>query len=388
MKLKDVLRKKPSPVPSRMRIHEKFDRKSVIVHHYCPFTRNAGDHFVIQSIRKHLREHLPEAVFYPKAIANNRGWGKPVGLHDENIPLSNRYADAIVVGGSDQYKNWSPRIRAEEVVHLAPPLFLVGLGASSKAVGEPPIMEKQRYIEDILATHRVAAGSSVRDHMTLRWLQDIGVQNVKLTGCPANFMFDKPMMPRPQGAPIMLTFPYPLTRRKHTLSKHQRLVKLMHEIIKWLDDRGEQSVIVCHDDRDLLWAQEEFVDRKLFFSDYVEDYYTLYDSARLVVGSRLHATILASGMGVPILNVNLDMRGAGFSETYDLKDWNLNLQDNDIRDDVIGRLEKLLSDDLTMFAGFTMRRDELKQTFHAFMKDCAGVIRQRVGLQDETPLSQ
>ncbi|MEA3476209.1 MAG: hypothetical protein U9R23_07210 [Candidatus Cloacimonadota bacterium] len=68
-----IFRKKINYYEKEARINKKFKRETIIIHHYCPHTFNAGDHFVIQSIRKNLKKYLPNAIFIPKACAINRG---------------------------------------------------------------------------------------------------------------------------------------------------------------------------------------------------------------------------------------------------------------------------------------------------------------------------
>ena len=51
------------------RSQQELDRKSYIVHHYCPHTFNAGDHFVIRSIRTYLSKYLPEVIFIHNGVS-------------------------------------------------------------------------------------------------------------------------------------------------------------------------------------------------------------------------------------------------------------------------------------------------------------------------------
>ncbi|MDA3813896.1 MAG: polysaccharide pyruvyl transferase family protein, partial [Candidatus Cloacimonetes bacterium] len=280
--------------PSEKQIDNK-NKKNLIIHHYCPHTFNAGDHFVILSIRKHLKKHLPESGFIPKAVAGNRGWGKPIGLRGENIRFSNEFADAIILGGSDQYNNWSPRIKAEEIKNLIPPLFLIGLGVSSSDLNSVPHIKNEEYRRDILATNFHSSLSSVRDFTTQNFLKEIGYNESIMTGCPALYLFDKTIQPK--NGPVLLTFPYPLVRNKKRNEKYEILLNAIDHTIKTLIKHNLPITIMCHDDRDVPAAQKLFGDMNIFFSNYQQDYFDIYDNAKMIIGSRLHATILASGMG-------------------------------------------------------------------------------------------
>ncbi|MDO9576730.1 MAG: polysaccharide pyruvyl transferase family protein [Candidatus Cloacimonadales bacterium] len=376
--LNKLLPPKIEYIPTEIRSREKSNKKNFIIHHYCPHTFNAGDHFVILSIRKLLKKVLPEAVFIPKAVANNRGWGKPIGLRGENIRLSNQYADAVILGGSDQYHNWSPRIKSEEIQHLIPPLFFIGLGVSSKDINSAPYLKKEEFKKDILAANQKCALSSVRDELTQNFLAELGYKDSILTGCPALYLFDEKMKLRNKSKRVLLTFPYPLIhnrKREDTSSKFGILAQVMNLILKKLQEFKLEPVIVCHDDRDVPIAQKMFPDHSIFFSNYVSEYFQLFENASLVIGSRLHATILAGGMGLPFININLDQRGTGFSQTFGLQNWNLNYNDPDLSAKIIERLTQLHQGDLSGFKDFAEIKQHYRSEFLSFMKKTAEIIR-------------
>jgi hypothetical protein len=367
-------------VPPRLRRREPGPGSAVIVHHYCPHTFNAGDHFVVRSIREHLRRHLPQAVFVPKAVARNRGWGGPIGLRGENIRESNAHADAVILGGSDQYHDWAPRITAGEIVHLAPPLFLVGLGVSSADLGAPPTLGKAAYREDILAANTHASLSSVRDDVTAAFLRDLGFDGAVVTGCPALYLEDRPLAVRDEG-PVLLTFPYPLARSETAAGKYAVLLDALRRLLDRLDAAGERAVVVCHDDRDVAPAQEHFPGRPLFFSNYVDDYLPLVSGAKAVIGSRLHAAILALGMGVPAININLDLRGTGFSETFGLGGWNVDYTAPGLGDALWERFETVRAGSLDGFSAFAEQKERYRAVFERFMADTAARIRDAAGVE-------
>ena len=366
-------KKEKAKASAEARSRMAIERGSIVIHHYCPHTFNAGDHFVIRSIRLHLRKFLPEAVFVPKASAFNRGWGQPVRLTGKNLEYSNRYADAVVIGGSDQYNNWSLRIRKEEIVRLIPPLYLIGMGISSKRLGEPPHLEKRSYLEDIRVTHEVARKISVRDEPTKAFLESAGVRDVMVTGCPAMHLFDGDFAYRPGGV-LALTFPFPVVR-KNRPEIFATLLDIIRHFLRSAPEWGLKPVVVCHDDRDVHVAQDAFPEAAIFFSNYVDEVIDFYRSASLVLGSRLHATILVSGMGVPFVNINLDARGQGFSETFGLSHWNMSIDEPDLIPRLSERVEKIVQNDLSEFARFVRLRRKYRKIFLDFMRDVADDIR-------------
>jgi hypothetical protein len=372
MKLKKLLGKKVTYKPDTIACKRK-NKNTFVVHHYCPHTYNAGDHFVILSIRKHLKQYLPNVLFVPKPVAGNRGWGKPIGLKGENILFSNQYADAVILGGSDQYNNWSPKIEAKEINELIPPLFFIGLGVSSKDLNDKPNITDDKYYADILAANNKTRLSSVRDDITKNFLSDLGFNDAFNTGCPALYLFDNKLEIN-DSKDVMLTFPYPLIHKKSN-QKYQILNNFIEEIIQYVKDKNLNPVIVCHDDRDVPMAQEIFKQHDIFFSNYTHDYFDLYKSAKMVIGSRLHATIFNSGIGTPSININLDLRGVGYSNSFGLAEWNLNYNNPNLVKEAKLRIDTLVNNDLSAFDNFIELRKERKAIFNKFMKDTAEIIR-------------
>lgn len=95
----------------------------------------------------------------------------------------------------------------------------------------------------------------------------------------------------------------------------------------------------------------------------------------MVIGSRLHATILASGMGIPAININLDLRGTGFTETFGLTDWNINYNDPDLSAKIRERIKRIDDNDLSAFSDFARLRMEYKNIYETSMKNTAEIIR-------------
>lgn len=354
--------------------YKRDSKENYIIHHYSPHTFNAGDHFVIQSIRNYIKKVLPEAVFVPKAIADNRGWGYPIGLRNENILFSNTHADAVIVGGSDQYNNWSPRISRKEIDFLQPPLFLIGLGVSSKDLNLEPFIKNKEFNKDILATNNKAALSSVRDDVTYNFLKDLGYDKAINTGCPALHLFDNEFKIN-DSKNVLITFPFPLVNNNSENLKYKILVDVTKRMLKYLHDKNLKPIIVCHDDRDVNVAQYEFCNEQIFFSNYHQDYFELYNNALLVIGSRLHATILTSGMGIPNININLDLRGQAFTQSFEFSDWHLEYTDTKLFDKLIQRIEKVLSGNLSMFDKFSVKKKENQKIFYKFIDDTVSIIK-------------
>ncbi|MBI9072003.1 MAG: polysaccharide pyruvyl transferase family protein [Melioribacteraceae bacterium] len=377
MKIKDLFKNgKKIGLITNGRSQKKIDRESIIIHHYCPHTFNVGDHFVIRSIRKYLKQELPESVFVPFASAGNRGWGKPTRLQSANINKSNKYADAVIVGGSDQYNNWDLRINKDEITKLVPPLYLIGLGASSKNINEPPFIKHDSYWEDIKVSHQTARFSSVRDLFTQKFLEKAGYNKSIVTGCPALHLFNEELHLNKSGY-VALTFPFPVISNRNR-DLYSGLIKKIKVLIKNLKDDNLKPVIACHDDRDVFVAQENFPEEKIFFSNYVDEFIDFYRSASIVIGSRLHASIFTAGLGKPFININIDFRGQAFSNTFGLENWNINIDDDTFDSKLKTRYDMILSDDLSEFDNFLKLKSKYRAVYLEFMKKVAQDIKEQL----------
>jgi hypothetical protein len=84
-------------------------------------------------------------------------------------------------------------------------------------------------------------------------------------------------------------------------------------------------------------------------------------------------------MGVPAVNINLDLRGTGFSETFGLTGWNVDYTRSRLGDALWERLETVRSGSLDGLAVFAERRERYRAVFETFMADTAARIRSALG---------
>ncbi|MCK5741333.1 MAG: polysaccharide pyruvyl transferase family protein, partial [Chlorobi bacterium] len=225
---------------------------------------------------------------------------------------------------------------------------------------------------DIRAANEAAAMSSVRDQATSEFLTEQGVTKHIITGCPAMYLFDNKFELKDSNY-CLLTFPFPVIRDSNR-EMFNNLTIIIKEVIKYLKSKGLKSIISCHDDRDVARAQEIFPEEQLFFSNYPEDYYDLYDNAVAVIGTRLHATILASGLGTPFININLDLRGKSFSETFGLENHNIDSNDPELMPKLFSGIDSILDNNLTALTDFYKVKSGYRNVFDKFMDGVAADI--------------
>ncbi len=136
-------------------------------------SRNAGDAMIESAIRRLVPAESFERFTLRRALTG------------EEIAALNA-CDAAIICGSNLYQNkLQCALDADFLNRLRVPLIPLGIGASS-ATGTLPQMSAGDA-DIVRGLHSRSALGSVRDGPTLRFLQSLGIQNVRLTGCPVLF---------------------------------------------------------------------------------------------------------------------------------------------------------------------------------------------------------
>ncbi|MCK5742413.1 MAG: polysaccharide pyruvyl transferase family protein, partial [Chlorobi bacterium] len=229
---------------------------------------------------------------------------------------------------------------------------------------------------DIRAANEAAAMSSVRDQATSDFLTEQGVTKQIITGCPAMYLFDNKFELKDSDY-CLLTFPFPVIRDSNR-ELFENLTVIIKELIKYLKSKGQKAIISCHDDRDVSRAQELFPEEQLFFSNYPQDYYSLYENATAVFGTRLHATILSSGLGTPFININLDLRGKSFSNTFGLENHNIDADDPELMQKLFAGIDSIFNNDLKSLTEFYKIKQDYRMIFDKFMDSVAEDIYRKL----------
>ena len=110
----------------------------------------------------------------------------------------------------------------------------------------------------------------------------------------------------------------------------------------------------------------------MFLSSRTSDFYDLYSRCRLVVGFRLHATIICLALGVPFVPIFFDRRGEGFAETYNSARWMIDGSRFGLLKTLTARTAAILADDPAPFAEFIDRRALLRRHMTQFLADSLG----------------
>ncbi len=343
----------------------------MIIHHYYPHKINIGDFFVVDGIRKLIREKLPEAEFVDFPV-NKTPEAKCFGLTGKNIGCSNSEADLIVIGGSNLYEcqksgEWGVTTDLDSIKKIRKPIMLIGLGSGSSFKNKIRKCSEQSKAE-ICLLNKIAIGSSVRDLRSGDFLRSLQIRDYTVTGCPSTFIFDNPFTFNNSDI-VAISFP-PARFRKHRFM-HFRLIYAIRKYIGYCIKIGLRPILSCHDPRDIELAESFKKDNiQLFYSKKTNDYYKLYEASKLVVGFRLHATIVSLSVGVPFLPIYFDMRGLSFCETYNSTKCAIDATKFNLYQRLVKDTKNILIEKKDAFVNFLKSKQKYKNVMQSFTSTC------------------
>lgn len=136
--------------------------------------KNVGDHLIGDAARTLLKEFVDEEV-----INVDRG-----NITEETYDLFNQARAVVLCGGPAYQKNIYPDIYNLDLNKIKTKIVPLGLGYKDSLNSSKFSFSKtgKKFVEEV---HKRINYSSARDIKTLEALQDNGIQNVAMTGCPA-----------------------------------------------------------------------------------------------------------------------------------------------------------------------------------------------------------
>jgi hypothetical protein len=149
---------------------------------------NAGDFLIKHRAIKLLSELRPDRDF-----KDFNAW-EP--FDDEKLEIVNNSKALVLTGGPALQSNIYPGIYklTPDLNKIKVPIISLGIGWKSACGKWEDISKYKLNIESLPLIHRLADSgynSSVRDYHTMHVLQNYGMDNVIMTGCPALYDLDK-----------------------------------------------------------------------------------------------------------------------------------------------------------------------------------------------------
>ncbi|MET3649905.1 polysaccharide pyruvyl transferase family protein [Phyllobacterium ifriqiyense] len=302
---------------------------------YIDHYHNIGDAFVFDSSLKLMNfEKLRELPL-----------GEP--NFDQIDRLKEEY-DYVILRGSNyihQHMGWPHAIAV--LKRLGLPVIAWGIGAQAPVEGQIQLPEDLKTLLKIMADSTASIG--VRGAYSAQVLKDIGIDNVRIVGCPTAFRRNDPTLKvtlplledvRNVGLTVRREVSPAYARNiERYLTFHRDLIKdtankfnvtLMAQgeieekkLVLGTDEQKEDAIAALKANR---WASDWYLDdtieklyrERLFYSDVVADYEKLVQTKDLVLGYRLHGNLMALANGVPSIYFTYDSRTVEFAETYQI----------------------------------------------------------------------
>jgi len=294
---------------------------------------NIGDAFVFDSSLKLLNfdklSELPIAHFDPA-----------------NVDRLNAEYDYVFLRGSNYIHaqmNWSKT--ADVLRRLKLPVIAFGIGAQAPVSGKLELSEETKTVLKLISDSTTSLG--VRGAYSAEVMNDLGIRNVRVIGCPTAFRNNNPdlaikLSPLEQVKTVGVTLRREVSKTyaqdiKRYLTFHRALVKAMADrfdvtlmaqgeveekkLALGTPEQKEQAMASLSDN---AWARDWYLDEqmeqlyrsRMFYSDVVAEYERLVRGLDLVLGYRLHGNLMALANGTPSIYFTYDSRTVEFADTF------------------------------------------------------------------------
>ena len=294
---------------------------------------NTGDYTVYDSSLKLLR-------FSDVTVANM------TTFTDKDVDLYNSEFDWCFLRGSNFINETMEWARLPELLEkLRIPVIPFAVGAQAESPRKLAMPEKAKKVWRLFAYHCATIG--VRGAYSAEVLNDLGVRNVEIIGCPSLFRQNDPWL-RIDAKPIEAVHKVAFNMRRevsHTYAADiGRYLATQRDFILRLAKRFDLTVtahgeppekafffkeepLIAKHMPELLqsgWfdgpngAMAKLYREKMFFSNVVAEYDTFIRQKDLALGFRVHGNLPALANRVPAIFVEYDQRSSELAETFSI----------------------------------------------------------------------
>ncbi|MBN9455330.1 MAG: polysaccharide pyruvyl transferase family protein [Bosea sp.] len=294
---------------------------------------NIGDAFVFDSSLKLLNfEKLDEL---------------PIDRVDPAmIDRLNAEYDYVFLRGSNYVHAEMDWVQAPDVLRrLKIPVIAFGIGAQAPVSGTLELSEATKTVLKLIGDSTASLG--VRGTYSAEVLNDLGIKNVRIIGCPTAFRNNNPNLAIRLPA-LEQVKKAGITLRREVSKTYaqdiQRYLTFHRDLVKAMADRfevtlmsqgeaeekklalgtPEQKAAAMAALEDNAWATSWYLDEqvadlyqsRMFYSDVVAEYERLVRGLDLVLGYRLHGNLMALANGTPSIYFTYDSRTVEFADTF------------------------------------------------------------------------
>lgn len=262
------------------------------------------------------------------------------------IDRLNAEYDYVFLRGSNYVHAEMDWAQAPDVLRrLKIPVIAFGIGAQAPVSGKLELSEDSKTVLKLIADSTASLG--VRGTYSAEVLNDLGIRNVRIIGCPTAFRNNNPglairLPPLDQVKTAGVTLRREVSKTyaqdiQRYLTFHRDLVKAMADRFEvTLMSQGEaeekklalgtpeQKAAAMAALKDNAWASSWYLDEqveglyrnRMFYSDVVAEYERLVRGLDLVLGYRLHGNLMALANGTPSIYFTYDSRTVEFADTF------------------------------------------------------------------------
>jgi hypothetical protein len=294
---------------------------------------NMGDLFVCDSSLKLLEfDHLE--------------FLKTSEFSQKNIDRYNSEFDYCFLRGSNYISStqqWREAIPVLEKLKI--PVIPFGIGAQAPKSGHLELSEETKRVLKLMADRCDTIG--VRGQYTVEILNDLGITNVDIIGCPTLYRNNNPNL-KIKLPPLKEIEAVGFTLRRavnpYYNSEINNYLRIQREIILELNERFSLTIMAQGEPEEkqffyqltdlmpqairnlvnLKWFKDandpmkNIYSNQMFYSETVAGYQQLVKKLDLVLGYRLHGNLIALANQTPAIYCNYDSRTREFAETYQI----------------------------------------------------------------------
>ncbi|MCB1076874.1 MAG: hypothetical protein KDM64_03505, partial [Verrucomicrobiae bacterium] len=152
---------------------------------------NVGNDAIFMGLQAAIAEAFGSFVNLISIPATSRYESQAkAGLTSRTVHEINQYGHGVIVGGGNLYENGELDVNLEALKKLEPPLMLFSLSRGRIYNRLDKLVDRTDVMPDgvMAGLNRQATWSLARDHATLSHLHGLGLDHVKLGGCPTIFL--------------------------------------------------------------------------------------------------------------------------------------------------------------------------------------------------------
>ena len=265
---------------------------------------------------------------------------------DKDIDFYNSEFDYCFMRGSNfinEHTDWGPL--PELLRRLRMPVIPFAIGAQAESRRKLNLPEKAKEVWRLFADRCESIG--VRGDYTAEVLNDIGIRNVDIIGCPSLFRCNNPdlqIKPKKLGDLRKVAFNMRREVSGTYAADIKRYLAVQRDFIKRLNRRFELTVTAHGEppEKAFFYKDEELIQKympellrsgwfdgpddemvriyrnQMFFSGTVAEHDVFARTMDLVLGFRVHGNLPALANGVPAIFVDYDQRSQELARTFSI----------------------------------------------------------------------